>query len=171
MELVGIASLVIAVGQVTGVCLKSATKIVETSQNSSRYLKDIVSDLYSFNAAIANLREHLVSCEEDQARLNALSSLEGPLTTSEENLKMIKSQLEDTTFVRKYLFGVGLDKKMKDCLRSLKTGRNLFHDVLDMDERSVCSSGDLRSSRFDVLNLTTSFSGLSSLPQKNTLAI
>ena len=171
MELVGVASLVIAVGQVTGACLKSATKTVGISQHSSEYLKGIVSELYSFSAAIANLREHLALCEEDQARLNALSSLEGPLTASRENLEMIKSQLEDTTLLRSYLFGAGFDKKMKDCLRSLRTGRVLFHDVLDMDERSVYSSGDLRSSSFDVPNLTISFPGLSSLPQKNTLAV
>lgn len=81
--------------------------------------------------------------EADQARLDAFSVLQQPLEISRDSLQLIKSRVEDATFMGEDLLGPSLNKKLKDCLRSLKIGRTLFHDVLHMDGRLVLSSGDV----------------------------
>ena len=146
MDPVALTGLVIAAIALTGTCLKASKKFTEKfagpSQHNSKDLRDIVSDLHSFEVAFINLQKHVQACEEDQARLQELSNLEVPLQNSMRSLEIIKTQLEDTTFVGKYLRGVGFDNELKSSLRSLKTGRRLFQDVIQMDNRLVSSSGN-----------------------------
>ena len=88
---------------------------------------------------------HLDVYEADQARFDAPSVLQQPLEISRDSLQLIESRVEDATFVGEDLLGSGFYKKLKDCLRSLKIGRTLFHDVfLHMDGRLVLSSGDVK---------------------------
>lgn len=144
MDPISVTGLAIAVAQVTSACLKSIRKSAGPSQHSSNDLKDIKSDLYSFNAAISNLKLHLQVHEADDSRLLALSDLERPLKRSNEALKLIKSRLEDVTFVRrvqKQVLGVRFDEKLKGCLRVLKMSSTLFVKVLQIDHMSVSSCG------------------------------
>ncbi len=136
-----LAGLVLAATQMTGTCLKASRKLAGPSQHSFKELREIISNLYFFDVAISNLQKHVQACEEDQARLQALLILEEPLQNSMRSLEMIKTRLEDTTFVGKYFRGVSFDNELKDSLRSLKRGRTLFQDVLQMDNRLVSLSG------------------------------
>lgn len=86
---------------------------------------------------------HLYVYEADQARLDAPSVLRQPLKISRDSLQLIKSRVEDATFVGEDLLGSGFNKKLKGYLRSLKIGRILFHGVLHVDGRLVLSSGDV----------------------------
>lgn len=138
MDPVTIAALAIAVAQVTGACIKCISKFVGPSQHDSQDLEDIKRDLYSFNAAITNLELHLEAHEEDQVRLNALSTLEEPLKVCKESLDLIQTRLKDVTFMRKMrnqVLGVRFDEKLKRSLRTLKMSRTFFDEVLHMDER------------------------------------
>lgn len=141
MDPLSITGVAIAVEQVIAACLKSSRKYVGPSHHSSKDLQEISSDLYSLNAAIANLKTHLEINKEDQVRIEALSKLKEPLEISEQNLNSLRTRLEDATFVKKYLLGVRFDKPLKQCLMSLKLSRTLFHEVLQMDQRLVPSSG------------------------------
>lgn len=153
MDPVSVAGLAIAVAQVTSACLKSSGKLVGPSKHNSKTLLEIMSDLYSFNAAIKNLQTHLEANEEDQGRLNALSILQEPLETSKKALEMIKSRLEDPKFMHKYVLGARFDEKLKGYLGTLKIGRRLFDDVLLMDQRLVFSFGGTSILRLDILTL------------------
>ena len=141
MDPISITGLVIGVGQVTAACLKSSRTYVGPSHHSSKDLQGMSSDLYSFNAAISNLQTHLEIHQEDQVRLDAFEKLKKPLKISEENLNQLRTRLEDATFLKKHLLGIRFDKPLNECLRSLKMSRNLFHDVLQMDQRLVSWSG------------------------------
>lgn len=110
------------------------------SQHSSKNLREIIANLYSFNGAITNLQSHLVIFEEDQARLQELAKLQEPLKTSMESLDFIKQWLEDASLVHKYLLGGRFDKKVENCMRSLNRGRDLLQEVIQSDNRSVYSS-------------------------------
>ena len=150
MDPISVAGLAIAVAQVTGACLKASWKIVGPSQHSSKDLQELNTELYSFNAAVGNLQAHLKACEDDPARLHALSGLEEPLRKSKEILELIKPRLEDVTFIRKlrkHVLGANFDKRLKSCLRSLKMSRTLFAEVLQMDQRLVPWSGNTSVSR------------------------
>lgn len=136
------AGLVIAIVQVTGTCLMSISNHLGPSPHHPEYLREITSDLYSFHATIRNLQMHLDVYEADQARLNALSLLQRPLEMSRDSLQIIKSRLEDATFFGEGSPGSGFDRKLKDCVKCLKIGRTLFHDVLHMDGRLVLLSSD-----------------------------
>ena len=142
MDPASVAGLIIAIVQLTGTCVKSINSFVGPSQHHSQRLKDITSDVWDFQGAVTNLQTFLESSEENQARLDTLPFLQHPLETCKDSLQLIKTRLEDETFVGKYLLGSSFDKKLKDCLRSLKMGRTLFHNVLLLDNRSVFSSGD-----------------------------
>ncbi len=138
MDPITLTPLVIGVVQVTGTCLKSISKIVGPSQHSSEGLKDILLELYSFNAAILNLKAHLDLHKEDQDRLHALLELEKPLKRSDEALNLIHNRLQSVTFVRKLqnqVFGSRFDEKLKGSMRSLKVSRALFSEVLLIDQR------------------------------------
>ena len=141
MDPLSITALVISVVQLTGACLKSSGKFLGSSKHNPKGLQELTVYLYSFNAAVSNLQTHLDVCEEDQARLHALSSIQKPLEKSMESLTLIKTRLEDTKTVGKYLRGVAFDKKLGECLESLDTARKLFDQVLQLDNRSVFSSG------------------------------
>lgn len=140
MDPISIAGLAIAVAQVTGACLKASKKILGPSQHSSKGLEEINLELYAFNAAVRNLQAHLEACDDDPARLHALSGLTEPLRVSMETIGLIKNQLEDATFIgkmRKHVLGARFDEKLKGCLRSLKMSRTLFAEVLHIDSRFV----------------------------------
>ena len=147
MDPISVTGLVIAVVQLAAACLKSSRTFVGPSQHSHKYLHDIISDLYSFNAAIKNLETHLQICEEDQGRLNSLSDLKEPLETSKTSLELIENYIKDPKFMRKHVLGVRFDEKLKGCMRSLKMSRILFEEVLQMDQRSVSSFSDTNVSR------------------------
>lgn len=144
MDPASIAGLVITIVEVTGTCLMSISNYLGPSPHRPEYLRDITSDLYSFHATIRNLQMHLDVYEADQTRLDALSVLQRPLEMSRDSLQLIKSRLEDATFFGEGSLGPGFDRKLKDCLKCLKIGWTLFHDVLHMDGRSVLTTGDGR---------------------------
>ena len=139
MDPLSVTAFVISVVQLTGACLKISGKFLGSSQHTPKGLEELNVYLYSFNAAVSNLQTHLDVCEEDQARLHALSSIQKPLERSMDSLTLIKTRLEDTAIMGKYLRGVAFDKKLKECLDSLDTARKLFDRVLQLDNRSVLS--------------------------------
>ena len=142
MDPISVAGLAIAVTQVIGACLKASRKVLGPSQHRSKVLQEMNTELYSFNAAVANLEAHLKACDDDPARLHALSGLEEPLRISTKTLELIKARLEDATFIgkfRKNVLGASFDEKLKGCLRSLQMSRTLFAEVLHMDSRLVSS--------------------------------
>ena len=139
MDPASIVGLVAAVVQLTGTCLKTCGKFLGPSKQTPKDLQEVTKILYSFHAAVINLRTHLDTCEEDQARLNSLSSLHESLEKSMKSIGLIKARLEDTSLVGKLLLGVAFDKKLKECLKSLKTAKTLYKNVIHMDNRLVYS--------------------------------
>ncbi len=138
ISITGIAALALPVAQATVSCLLALSKFVGPSQHTPKQLKEVLEDLYSFNAAIGNLQVNLEAHKEDQARLNALSGLREPLERSKIALDLIQSWLENKTFASKAkskVTGVRFDKNLKGCMESLKRSRALFSDMLLIDER------------------------------------
>lgn len=140
MDPVSITGLTIAITQVIAACLKASRKVLGPSQHSSKFLQEINTELYSFNAAVANLETHLKACKDDPTRLHALSGLQEPLKLSERTVELIKIRLEDATFIgklRKHVLGASFDEKLNGYLRSLQMSRTLFSELLEMDSRLV----------------------------------
>lgn len=142
MDGLNIAGLALAVAQVTAACLKTSRNYVGPSQHSSKHLQELTSNLSSFNEAISNLQTHLEVCAEDQGRLLALANLKEPLEKSMKSVELIKTRLEDPSFVRKHVLGAHFDGKLRSCLKSLKMSRTLFDEVLQMDQRLVSSPAE-----------------------------
>ena len=136
MDPISITGLAIAITQVISACLKASRKVLGPSQHNSKLLQEINTELYSFNAAVANLETHLKACDDDPTRLHALSGLQEPLRLSERTVVLIKARLEDATFIgrlRKHVLGASFDEKLNGYLRSLQMSRTLFAEVLHID--------------------------------------
>ena len=129
MDPVSITALASGIAELTVSCLKTCKKSLGPSQENDRELRELNSNLYSFNAAVKNLQTHLNVFEEDQARLQELSYNEEPLKRSQESLEHIEARLKNPTLVGKYLRGVGIDKKWTECLSSSNAAKILFDDL------------------------------------------
>ena len=139
MEALAITASIIAIVQLTGVCLKISKKLSEkrigpSSYNSAR-LSAINTTLFEFNGTIKNLQTHLEINEEDQARLETLDHLNEPLMRCGEALEVLRLRMQSDSFLERYIRGSRFDKKLDDCLRVLKDAMKPLILALSCDQR------------------------------------
>jgi hypothetical protein len=130
MDGVSVAANIIAVVQLTAVCLKLSKKFLGPSQYSSASLDSISKSLYAFNGTIKNLQTNYEINEDDQARLDALNYLAKPLKRCEEALEIIRERLQNATFLGRYVVGERFDRKLKNTLQDMEEARKLFEIAL-----------------------------------------
>lgn len=135
MDPVSLTASIIAILQVTGICLKYTNKFVGPSKHNSADLQSLLSTLYAFNGSVKNLQTHLEICEEDQARLAALSYIEKPLADCKDVLGLLEERLKSTSFVAKHVVGVRFDARLRRFLSCLEHSRALFNETLQGDQR------------------------------------
>ena len=135
MEAVGLAASVIAIVNLTAACLKLSSKLVGPSSYKPERLQSLHATLYGFNGIIRNLQTHLEIYEDDQARLDTLDQLQGPLTRCSEALHLLSSRLKSDGFFAQYIVGSRFDKKFDLCLRVLHDAKELLELSLQSDQR------------------------------------
>jgi hypothetical protein len=135
MEVLGIASSIIAVVQLTASCIKLTQKFLGPSQHNSESLGAIQQALYSFNGTIKNLQTHLEINEEDHTRLEALNHLDEPIKRCDCALKMLQDRLENVNFLGQYLVGNRFDGRLRKCLKTIAEARRLFELALAADQK------------------------------------
>jgi hypothetical protein len=135
MDPMSITGTVLAIVQITGICLKTGNQHLGPSRHTSATLLSLIQELYCFYGAIQNLKTHLTISEHDTIRLDSLDCLAGPLSDCKLALCLVEKQLEDDTFFKRKVIGKHYDKKLDDAINVLKKGRGLFETVLLADQR------------------------------------
>jgi len=135
VSVISLAASIVAVVQLTGLCLKLSGKLLGPSKHSSKDLQVISANLYSFNGALRNLQTHFEICEEDEGRLMALAELREPLRDCEKALKTVEEHLQGVKSIGKAISGVRFDSKLKTCMSSLEHSRALFNEALQADQK------------------------------------
>ena len=103
--------------QLTGICLRLGNKFLGPSHRSPAGLHLIAKSLYEFNGAIKNLQTHYEINEDNQIRLNGLNHLAESLKRCEEALEIVREQLQNTSFLGRYVVGARFDRKLKKSLQ------------------------------------------------------
>ena len=140
MDGLSLAASVVAIIQLTGICLRLSSKILGPSKNSSKDLQNLSSTLYAFNGSIKNLQTHLEICEEDEARLSALEYLSRPLTDCTKALTLLENYLKNPSLLGRHIIGARFDSKMEKCLSALDHSRTLFTELLLEDQQIMLSA-------------------------------
>ena len=135
MDGLSVAANIIAVVQLTAVCLKVSKRFLGPSQYSSASLDAISKSLYTFNGTIKNLQTNYEINEDDQARLDALNHLAKPLKRCEDALEIIRERLQNATFLGRYVVGKRFDRKLKNTLQDIEEARKLFEIALHSDQQ------------------------------------
>ncbi len=107
VSVISLAASIVAVVQLTGLCLKLSGK----------------------------LQTHFEICEEDEGRLMALAELREPLRDCEKALKSVSERLQGVKSIGKAISGVRFDSKLKTCMSSLEHSRALFNEALQADQK------------------------------------
>lgn len=126
MEVVGLTASIIALGQLTSVCLKLSKKFLGRSEHGKDELKALQTHLYSFNGVLRTFETHAEIHEDDEARLESLQYLEPVLDACKDALECIKDFLENTGFVGKYILGPRFDRQLKPILKVLDSAKEVF---------------------------------------------
>ncbi len=130
-----VAACIIAVIQLTEVCLKLGKKFFGPSQRNSADLRKLSQSLYSFNGTVRNLQAHYKINGDDKARLDALNHLEKPLKQCEVVLDIVSKRLEHVDFLGQYVVGKSFDRKLQKHLDALEDARDLFELALHSDNQ------------------------------------
>ena len=134
MDPISALGLVLTAVQLTSSCLKVCRKFLGPSKHDRIYIQAIYQDLMAFNGSLKNLETHYRIYEESQARSIALSSIEKPMSDCEKTLKSLQEHLESENIFKKFTTGARFDTVLERHLKCLKNSRNLFHELLQVDQ-------------------------------------
>jgi hypothetical protein len=135
MEALGVAASVIAVVQLTGICLKLSRKWLGPSEFSASELQAMTTDLYAFSGVMRTFQTHLEIYEDDEARLGSLNHLVPVLERCKEALGTIKDFVERGGMLGRHVLAPRFDRKLKLSLKILVSAKELFMLAVHADQQ------------------------------------
>ena len=134
MDPISALGLVLTAVQLTSSCLKVCRKFLGPSKHDRTYIQAIYGDLMAFHGSLKNLETHYRIYEESQARPIALPSIRKPMSDCEKTLESLQKHLESKNFFKRFTTGARFDTVLERHLNSLKNSRNLFQELLQVDQ-------------------------------------
>lgn len=122
ISVLGVTANLIACLQLTGTLLKR----FGSSNHSNTDLNRILKTIEAFQDSCNDLKSHLETNPENEARLSTYQRLKEPLQLCQEALKFLRKRLERPTFIGQHIVGSNWDAKLKKCLQRLDEAKDLL---------------------------------------------
>ncbi|KAK8153639.1 hypothetical protein IWX90DRAFT_418808 [Phyllosticta citrichinensis] len=137
-ELIGLIGTCVALAETASTLCLTARKYIHLDRTVTKELLTLAEKLKSYKGLIEMIKTQVELDGNDEKRLSALASIDGPLKTSQSAIEKLKHRLEKVQqekLLRKVFLGKIIDDETASVLKSFDEALPILRLALDADQR------------------------------------